>query len=136
MRGSPLVRAFIALLVMLALGIPLQRLLRAEQSAVAPELKTEAERTVHLEMEFTTPPESFRVLALGKELWREAEPKTEASRDLKLLFPKEGIDLQFECTWPGEVRAAARVRLTDADGAEHQRVIWGQGATSEVLTFP
>ncbi len=136
MRGSPLIRALAALLLMLSLAFPLHRLLRAEATTAAPVAKVEAPKALHLQVDFTTAPKSFRVLSLGKELWREGAPQLEVSREVTLAFPPDGVDLQFECNWPEEVRAAARVRLTAPDGAEHEKVIWGQGATTEVLTFP
>jgi hypothetical protein len=34
------------------------------------------------------------------------------------------------------VRGAAQVRLTDPEGTDHVRYLWGEGPTSDVLTFP
>jgi hypothetical protein len=87
-------------------------------------------------MNFTTPPARFSVLSLGKEVWTDSAPAAEAEHDLSLVFPKEGVDLQFDLAWPDGTRAAARVRLTAPDGTTYEKFIWGEGAASEVLTFP
>ncbi len=136
MRGSPLLRALAALLIMLSLAVPLRRMLRADQVAPIAAPEAEAAEKVRLQIDFTAPPSELRVLTLGQELWRARLPGDQVSRELALAFPEEGIDLQFECNWPNDLRAAARVRLTDPQGAAHEKVIWGQGPTTAVLTFP
>jgi hypothetical protein len=89
-----------------------------------------------LQIDFTTPPRELRLLSLGHEIWKQPQPGPTVERDLTLAFPKEGVDLQFELSWPGETKAAARVRFTDPDGETHEKIIWGEGASTEVLTFP
>ena len=138
MRGSPIMRALIAFLVLLGLGYPMHRFLRAdaEPQRVATAIPAAGPVQVHLQIEFTQPPRSLRVLSLGKEVWSETSVSADMERDLALLFPKEGIELQFDFDWPEEVRASARVKLTDHQGEEYTRYVWAQGATSEVFSFP
>jgi hypothetical protein len=140
-----LLRALGALLILLALGWPLSRMLNAVAEAPPPaDPKVAAatpapapdRQTVHLQVSFTTPPTQFRLLSLGVEVWKDEAPGLEIERDLALAFPKEGVDLEFQIAWPAETRAAARVRLTDPQGGGHEKLVWGTGPTTEVLTFP
>jgi hypothetical protein len=141
MRGSPLIRALIALLILLALGFPLHRML---QATAVPEPGTTAAATpapeqaakVQLQVSFTTPPAEFRLLSLGELVWKATAPGQSIDHEITLAFPKEGVDLQCEADWPAGTRAAAQVKLTDPAGADHTKYLWGEGATSDVLTFP
>lgn len=139
MRGSPILRALLALAILLALGWPLHRLLDAREvargGAPLPAQKVEEKRAVHLQVSFTAAATAFRVLSLGEVVWTEASPGVELERDLKVAFPKEGIELQFEIDWPEGARNAAKVVLTDPEGALHPGFVWGSGKTIEVLTF-
>src|SRR4051812_19244248 len=123
MRGSPLIRALVAFLILLGLGFPLHRMLRADTEpagvAVAPPPEKRAEAAkVQLQVNFTTPPSEFRVRSLGAEVWKATKPGEAIERELTLAFPKDGIELQVEADWPEGTRAAARVRLTDPEGVE------------------
>jgi hypothetical protein len=90
-----------------------------------------------LQLTFTAPPKSFRVLHLGKSIWNEAAPSAEMERKMTMEFPKEGIDLKFEAEFPaGTARSAARLRLTDPDGNELEKSVWGAETIDEVVTFP
>ena len=137
MRGSPLLRALCALVVIASLGYPLWRLTSASATAVPPSVAAEtAVQTVNLRLAFTTRPTELEVLHLGTVIWSEAAPAAEFERQLQLPFPEEGIDLEFRFTWPESGLAAARVELTDPNGEAHERTLWGKGAMNEVLTFP
>lgn len=138
MRGSPLLRALIAFGVILLLGWPLARMTRAPAvAAQAPAADANAAKEVHLALTFTVLPASVRVRHLGKEIWSAQPAEPEIERTLALPFPQEGVDLEFEAKFPDSAPLAAmRVRLTDPDGAEHERTCWGRGEIDEVLTFP
>jgi hypothetical protein len=139
MRGSPLLRAAIALFVLLALGVPLWRLTHAEEAPQAlarPTAPAEA-KAIHLQLDFTLPPKKFQVLHLGKEIWSEDGPGAEIERDLRLAYPDQGVDLQFHIEWPDDAPLAAmRARLTDPAGDTHEKSLWGKGVVDDVLTFP
>ena len=140
MRGSPILRAFATLLVLLALAYPLHQLLRPEVTAATPGAPLPAAKPVqakgvHLQMSFTQAPRKMRVLSLGEPVWEVESPAGEVEKDLPIAYPPEGVDLQFELEWPEGVRAAARARLTDPEGVEHTGFIWGQGATTDVVVF-
>ena len=138
MRGSPLLRSFIALAILLGLGFPLRYLLRADDTpavASAPPA-TPAAAPITLQLSFTTAPARFAVLSLGKEIWSETAPALEVEHSLTIAWPKEGVDLQFDIAWPVGTRAAARVRLTDPQGGEYEKAVFGEGPATEVLTFP
>jgi hypothetical protein len=141
MRGSPILRALIAFLILLALGFPLHRLLRASAGAgpavtETPREKAPAAAKVQLQVNFTTAPAEFRVRSLGKEVWKESKPAEQIERSLTLAFPKEGIELQVEADWPAGTRGAAQVRLSDPQGLEHVKYLFGEGSASDVLSFP
>ena len=136
MRGSPLLRALIAFAVLASLGWPLWRLTHATATAPVAEIAT-PQKTAHLTLTFTLPPRGVSVRHLGKEVWSEPNPAGEIQRDLALPWPREGVDLQFQIDWPADAPlAAARVRLTDPEGREHERSIFAKGPADEVLTFP
>lgn len=139
MRGSPLIRALLAFLILLALGVPLWRLTREESVQVAPVLPpptAAAESTVRLQLTFTSVPTSVKVLHLGKEVWRVDSPAQDVEKELRMEYPKEGVDLQFDVEWPGDALAAMKVTFTDPEGTSHEKSVWGRGSVSEVLTFP
>jgi hypothetical protein len=131
----------IALLILLALGFPLHRMLQATaapapvKTVVATPAPDEMAK-VQLQVSFTTAPTEFRVLSLGELVWKATAPGQTVEHELTLAFPKEGIDLQCEADWPAGTRAAAQVKLTDPDGADHTKYLWGEGASFDVLTFP
>jgi hypothetical protein len=138
MRGSPLLRALLAFLAILALGWPLHRLTGAvEAPRVQPKPVAAAEQEIGLKLECTAAPKSVKVLHLGQEVWSEAAPTASMEHTLKLAYPAEGIDLQFQIEWPADAPlTAVRVTLTDPAGDDHAKSIWGQGTVDEVLTFP
>jgi hypothetical protein len=139
MRGSPLLRAFIALAVLLALGYPLWCLTRAEeapptQPTPAPAAESKA---IHLQLNFTLLPQNIQVLHLGKVVWSEDAPASEMERDLPLAYPDQGVDLQFHVDWGADTPLAAmRAKLTDPAGDTHEKSLWGKGVVDDVLTFP
>jgi hypothetical protein len=139
MRGSPLLRAAVALFGLLALGFPLWRLTHAaeapvEQAQPAPAVQAKA---IHLQLDFTLPPKKIQVLHLGKEVWSEEAPATEIERDMPIDYPDQGVDLQFHIEWPDDAPLAAmRAKLTDPAGDTHEKSLWGRGAVDDVLTFP
>jgi hypothetical protein len=140
MRGSPLLRALLAFGFILLLGWPLWRLTHAPAGGVsmnAPAAVESAASEVRLELTFTTVPTKLRVRHLGKEIWNAEPTDLAVEQTMKLPFPAEGVDLEFEAKFSeGAPLAAMRVRLTDPDGGEHEKTAWGRGEIDEVLTFP
>ncbi|HEV7404079.1 MAG TPA: hypothetical protein VGO11_14160 [Chthoniobacteraceae bacterium] len=139
MRGSPILRALVALGILLALGWPLHYLLNASEAGRGgvplPAPKVEQKRPVHLQVSFTAAPAVLRVLSLGEAVWTETKPALEVERDLTVAYPKEGVELEFQVDWPEGGRNAAKVVLTDPSGAQQTGFVWGSGKTTEVLTF-
>lgn len=137
MHGSPLLRALAAFVAILFLGLPLWRLTHphAVAETVTAPVGTEGAKAIHLQLAFTQVPEKFRILFLGKELWKEPKPSAEMERDFQVPYPKEGIDLVFEIEWPGDTLSAARVQLRTPDGRNLDKTIWGKGKAEETLTF-
>ena len=138
MRGSPLLRALLAFVAILTLGWPLRRLTTAADAPrEQPRAAVLAEKEIGLGLAFTLVPKSVKVLHLGQEVWSESAPTAEMERKLKLAFPAEGIDLQFQIEWPaGTPLAAMRAKLTDPVGDVHEKSVWGTGSTVEAVTFP
>ena len=138
MRGSPLVRMALAFLVILLLGWPLRELTGGSPQTTSAGAATPVSvKEIELQLSFTIVPKTVRVLHLGKEVWRDAAPTAEIERKLRVPFPKEGVDLQFEVEFPdASSLAAMRARLTDPAGETHEKSLWGTGRIDEVLTFP
>ena len=139
MRGSPLLRAVIALFALLALGFPLWRLTQAGEApqTQAPPAPVAEAKAIHLQLDFTLPPKKIQALHLGKVVWREDAPAAEIERDLQLVYPDQGVDLQFHIEWPEDAPLAAmRAKLTDPAGDTHEKSLWGKGVVDDVLTFP
>ena len=138
MRGSPLLRALLVFLAILALGWPLRRLTSASDAPrEQPKASVVEAKEIALRLNFTLVPKSLKVLHLGQEVWSESAPTAEMQRTLKLAYPAAGIDLQFQIEWSaGSPLAAMRATLTDPDDKAHEHSVWGQGSVEEVVTFP
>ncbi len=142
MRGSPLLRALLAFGLILLCALPLARLttaraVRSEPTTPAEGAGSAAIREIQLKLTFTALPSAVRVRHLGRDIWSAKPTAAEIEQTVKIPFPKEGVDLEFEAKFPdGAPLAAMRVQLTDPDGGEHERTCWGTGEIDEVLTFP
>ena len=136
MLGSPLVRAAVALAVLLLLLVPLRSFTapRAQIAMAAPAATRET--VAHLEIVSTKFPFTFSVEHLGKVVWRGTSSIASVANDLRLPIPKEGIDLSLEIEWPDSGNAAAKLVVTHDDNDPVERTIWGSGKASDVLTFP
>jgi hypothetical protein len=139
MRGSPLFRALIAFAVLLSLGYPLWRLTRVSDAPTAalPTASVAGPKAIGLHLTFTLAPKSLAVRHLETEIWKETAPTLDMEREIQLVYPAEGVDLQFHIDWPEEGSLAAlRVKFTDPAGDTHEKSIWGKGAVDAVLTVP
>ena len=136
MKGSPLLRALIAFVLIALAGVPLWKLTRADATVVAPVHVEAAAASVTLRLTFSAPPEKAEVLHLGKVVWTDGTRATDVTKTVALAYPKEGVDLTVNVAWLTEVEGAVRLRLTDPDGEEHDQTVWGRGKIEEVVTFP
>ena len=137
MTGSPLLRALLAFLAIASAGFPLWKLTRPNAATVAPQPAAAVLSAIPVALTFSEAPESCSILHLGKVLWTQRMPALEVQETLQLEYPREGIDLQIQVAWPpADKPAALRVKITDPDGNEHEKTIWGRGEMDEVLTFP
>jgi len=137
MRGSPLVRALVVLLGLLALLLPL-RTLTSHQRVQQPITDTQAPaaKKLHLELTSTTAPFQYEVSFLGKVIWHGEANANSAAIDVDLDFPPEGIDLVLDASWPETKPAAVRLQVTLPDGMPIAKTVWGDGTkASGVLTF-
>lgn len=137
MRGSPLLRALFAFLILAALGWPLARLTRRGAAPPIAEAATPVEaRPVTLAMNFTEQPTRVAVHHLGREVFVASVSQPHLEATIALPWPEEGIDLRFMIAWPeGSPLKAAEVRVTDPEGSEHAGSIFSEGPADQVLTF-
>lgn len=136
MKGSPLLRALIAFVLIALAGVPLWKLTRADATVAAPVQVETAASVVTLRLTFSAAPEKAEVRHLGKVVWADGTRATDVTKSVALAYPKEGVDLTVNVTWLADVEGAVRLRLTDPDGEEHDKTVWGRGAMEEVVTFP
>jgi hypothetical protein len=140
-RGSPLIRALVAFFVILLAGYPLWRLTGAGRVVAAieepaPTSQEEVARPVHLELTFTRLPEQVQISHLGEEVWSSSQLELATEAKIEVPYPEQGIELVFSVKWPDGAPAALRVRVHTPSGEEHERTLWGEGETTEVLSFP
>jgi hypothetical protein len=136
--GSPLVRALVALGVLLLLLVPLRSFTtaRTKPAVVAPSATPAAETLAHLEIVSTKTPFTYAVSHLGKIVWQGTAAASPVETDVRLSIPPQGIDLSLSVTWnePGE--AAAKLIVTHDNNDPVERTVWGDGSASDVLTYP
>jgi hypothetical protein len=142
MRGSPLLRAVLTLVIMLTAAWPVWRVTHAKLPPTVAEpdapasLPSDAKAQLTLDF-LPAPPLEFDVKYLGRSIWRGGGRLTDSSPPLEIQFPPEGIDLQITAQWPAEMtNAAVRMRFTTPAGATIDRLAWTHGlAIDEVVTF-
>ena len=137
MRGSPLARAIMTVIALLALLLPLRRLTSHQSSTVLPppaQVST-ASQKLHLELTSTTVPFKFQVVHGGKPIWSGESTATTVATDTELRFPPEGIDLVLDVSWVQDKETAVRLALTPEDSDTIAKTMWGTTSASEVLTF-
>jgi hypothetical protein len=139
MRGSPILRAALVFVALLALAPALWRLTRADARTVQQPVVPMPVKNASVEgrLIFSTPAKRAVIQHLGREVWSKAEPAAAENFTCEIPWPKEGVELHVTVEWPEGTRAAAmRLRLTAPDGTEHDRSVWGDAAADEVLVFP
>jgi hypothetical protein len=138
MKGSPLTRTALTVLILFALGFPLRQLtghrLSAPVSTAPTPIRNETQK-VHLELTSTTAPFHFIVTHEGKPIWEGDSNSTQVSHDADLRIPASGVDLVLDVSWTGERDTAVKLALTPEHGDTIERTIWGRQQASEVLTF-
>jgi hypothetical protein len=137
MRGSPLARAIMTVIALLALLLPLRHLTSHQSSTVLPppaQVST-ARQKLHLELTSTTVPFKFQVIHGGKPIWSGESTATTVATETELRFPPEGIDLVLEVSWSEDQETAVRLALTPEGSDTIAKTVWGTMNASEVLTF-
>jgi len=137
MRGAPLLRAVLVIIVLLLAAIPVWKLThQAVASTESPGTPAStAESPVGIELTFAHAPADFQVLHLGKVIWEGRQPGETMKKDFAMEFPKEGIDLEIKADWlPGTPPTAVRVTVTHGYGTTDQTA-WGKDNVDAVLTF-
>jgi hypothetical protein len=142
MRGSPLVRALVLFLGLLALSWPLRLFLQREAAQVAvaqsPAVVPEPAAASRLPLTLTFSQKALRaeVRYAGKSLWLLEHPGLRETGELRIPFPKEGVELLVSVEFEGEAQGALRLQLTAPDGNEYDRSLWGAGTVEAVIPFP
>jgi hypothetical protein len=139
MGGSPLLRAFLVVIALLALLAPL-RTLTSRRSETATLVKPAAQsltakNKVRLELTSTTVPFKYQITGGGKTIWSGESNSTTAATDAELNFPPEGIDLVLDASWNEKKQTAVKLALIPQDSDMMAKTIWGTTSVSEVLTF-
>lgn len=137
MLGSPLLRAALALAVLLLLALPMRSFTAARApAAAAPAAPTVPATPAHLEIVSTKVPFTFSVVHLGRAIWQGQSSASSVSKGIPLQIPKDGIDLLLHVEWPDAQPAAAKLVVIRDDGEPVERTIWGGKDAEDVLTFP
>jgi hypothetical protein len=137
MRGSPVFRAIVVIVLLLLAAIPLWRLTHAagvasmDSAPVAPA----AAARVHIELTFAHAPSGFQVLHLGKVIWEAKQSGETAQKDIPMEFPKEGIDLEIKADWPPATPLTAVRAVVTHGETPIEKTVWGRGSLDEVMTF-
>jgi hypothetical protein len=139
MRGSPLVRAILVVIALLALLAPLQTL-TSRRSETATLIKqaaqgSTAKKKVRLELTSTTVPFKYQITSGGETIWSGESNSTTVATDTEFNFPPEGIDLVLDASWNEKKQTAVRLALIPHDSVNMAKTIWGITNVSEVLTF-
>ena len=139
MGGSPLLRAFLVVIALLALLAPL-RTLTGRRSETATLVKQAAQslsakNKVRLELTSTTVPFKYQITGGGKTIWSGESNSTTVATDAELNFPPEGIDLVLDASWNEKKQTAVKLALIPQDSDMMAKTIWGTTSVSEVLTF-
>jgi hypothetical protein len=139
MRGSPLVRATLVVIALLALLAPL-RTLTGRRSETATFVKQAAQsltakKKVRLGLTSTTVPFKYQITSGGETIWSGESNSTTVATDAELNFPPEGIDLVLDASWNEKKQTAVRLALIPQDSVMMAKTVWGITNVSEVLTF-
>lgn len=139
MLGSPLIRAVLVFVALLALAPVIFVMTRSNAEApvaVQPVVKASGPRRVDVELTFSSQARRVSIQHLGREVWAKSDPGLDETAAFELPWPKEGVELRVMADWAeGAPMAAMRLRLVTPEGKEYDRSIWGRGSADEVLTF-
>ena len=136
MRGSPILRAVLVFIALLALAPLLWKLTRPVLAGTVPQQQVKR-ATVESRLSFSAAATRVTIQHLGREVWSKDSPATAENFSAEIPWPKEGVELQVLVAWPeGTRNAAMRMRLTAPDGTEYDRTVWGDETADDVLTFP
>ena len=137
MRGSPLIRALLVLIVLAALLVPLRRLTSRQRPlpAQAPKSNTVSNKRFHLELTCTTSPFKYQITNSGQTVWNGYETSATTQTDLNLDFPPEGVDLVMDVAWDEKKPTAVRIVVKPSDDEETSQTAWGTTSVSEVVTI-
>lgn len=137
MRGSPLLRACLVVIALLAVLWPLRTLTthRAEGPSAPAQNVAGQESNAHLVLTSTSFPFTFGVSHLGKTIWKGEAMESSIARDVKMTFPPEGVDLLIDAKWQGDKQGAVKLDVTMDNSDTMTKTLWGIGGVSGVLTF-
>lgn len=137
MRGSPILRAVLAFLAILAFAPLLSKVTAPSPAIAGPKAEAAVAAKIQLSLAFTALPTRITIKHLGKEVFSKNSPAADEETALEIPWPEQGGELVFRVEWPADSPLAAmRVRLTTPLDVEIERSLWGTGASEGVLNFP
>jgi hypothetical protein len=139
MRGSPLVRAILVVIALLALLMPLRTLTSRRSETATPRQRpaqgSTAKKKFRLELTSTTVPFKYQVASGSETICSGESNSATVATDVELNFPPEGIDLVIDASWAENKQTAVRLALVPQDSIMIAKTVWGTTGVSEVLTF-
>jgi hypothetical protein len=139
MGGSPLVRAILVLIALLALLAPLRTLTspRGETATLVKQVTQSptVKKKVRLELTSTTFPFKYQITSGGQTIWSGESNSASVAADAEINFPPEGIDVVLDASWNEKKQTAVRLALVPQGSDMMAKTIWGTTSVSEVLTF-
>jgi hypothetical protein len=106
------------------------------QSAAAASHLDETQERLPLVLTFSQAARRVELRHLGAVVWVKENPAPREALELKLPFPKEGLELGVAVVWLGETPAALRLQLTGPEGEDWERTVWGNASVETIVPFP
>src|SRR5438270_7703152 len=137
MRGSPLLRVLLVVIALLAVLWPLRSLTthRTQEPSDISQKPPAAQSSIRLVLTSTTVPFTFEISHLGKTIWKGEATDNNVAHEVKIIFPREGIDLLLDARWQERKQTAIELEVTPEGGDAITRTLWGTTQVSGVLTF-
>ncbi len=144
MRGFPLINLLLVVALILLTSFPLVRL--AQHEAGPQPAASQETRAAESDASMVTTSVSVRLVHPAQEVslrkgekllhtWKPAEG-TELQASIPLPLEESTMEIEVSLIWPeGTPNTVAEIKLEPENLEARTANIWGQGSTSEILTF-
>lgn len=156
MRGSPLIPLLFvtACLSLAGLGVFVLTTPRSGQEVTTldlelspstgdpavetPELPAEKEGILTLAFSSPLAPSRIEVRRDGELLWEQDEPGPSARKEISVLYPREGLQLEITAKWQGLLPGDRAIRFAAAfdNAALDSEIFWQEGDISAEWSLP